>query len=224
MANRAYVSAWARDYSADTQLEKLERLLELAPLSAASPGFTGLVVRALNPSEPLVQEWHFGRRPLRAAELIAFLRETAASDLAYEVRGQWDLWAFDAATARWQSAPQDLQIDSYGPEYDAGLDGSQEHFLIDLGFEHLFTGHAGLLSRAKTTREAPAEPEEARFLSIIQAPERLREYREKTRDNIQKLLGWMQQASAAVPLERYKMWSEGEADLEATVDEILSVR
>jgi hypothetical protein len=224
VANRAYVSAWAKDYSEATQLENLARLLETAPFSASVPGFTGLVVRALNPSEPLVQEFDFRGRPLSVQEIISLMREATASDLAYEIRGQWDLWTFDAESIRWQNKPQTFQIDSYGPEYGEGANSGQEHFLIDLGFEHLFTGHGGLLSRNHASHDGGDAPEERRFLSIMAAPERLREYRERTRDNIQKLLSWMQLATVAVPLERYKMWSEGEGDLEATVDEILSVR
>ena len=52
---------------------------------------------------------------------------------------------------------------------------------------------------------APAHPEEERFLASMASPERLREYHERTRENIQILLRWMQEAEAAVPLERYRI-------------------
>lgn len=228
MANRAYVSAWAQDYSEATQLEKLERLLETAPLSASWPGFNGLVVRALNSAESPAREWDLRSQPIGAAEIVNLMREPQGPDLAYEISGQWDLWVFDDESGRWQNKPQPLQIECYGPEYDAGMAGEQSDFLIDAGFEHLFTGHARLLGSRTGQPEAAAlesqHPEEARFLAAMAAPERLREYHERTRANIQVLFRWMREAEAAVPLERYRMWSEGEENFEARMDEILAVR
>jgi hypothetical protein len=224
MANRAYVSAWAQEYTEATHLEKLERLLETVPLSASWPGFTGLVTRALASTETPVREWDLRSQPVGAVELVSLMRELQGPDLAYEIRAQWDLWVYGGEPAGWKNKPQDLQIDYYGPEYDAGPASAQEHFLIDLGLEHLFTGHAGLLAGNRGPREGPAHPEEERFLAAMADPERLREYHEKTRENIQTLVRWMQEAEAAVPLEKYRMWSEGEENFEATVDEILAVR
>jgi hypothetical protein len=224
MANRAYVSAWAQDYSEATQLEKLERLLETAPLSASWPGFSGLVVRALDSTQSPVREWDLRSRPVGAVEIVNLMRDPPGSDLAYEIRGQWDLWVYGGESGGWKNKPQDLQIDCYGPEYDAGPASEQGHFLMDIGLEHLFTGHAGLLAGNRGPREAPAHPEEERFLAAMAAPERLREYHERTRENIQILFRWMQEAEAAVPLERYRTWSEGEENFEATVDHILAVR
>jgi hypothetical protein len=224
MANRAYVSAWAQEYSEATQLEKLERLLETAPLSASWPGFTGVVTRALDPTETPVREWDLRSQPVGAAELVSLLRELPGADLAYEIRALWDLWVYEAETGGWKNKPQDLQIDCYGLQYDTGQSGEQEHFLIDLGLEHLFTGHAGLLAGNRGSRIAPAHPEEERFLAAMADPDRLREYHQRTRENIEVLFRWMQEAEAAVPLEKYRMWSEGEENFEATVDQILAVR
>jgi hypothetical protein len=56
------------------------------------------------------------------------------------------------------------------------------------------------------------------------SPERLREYHQRTRENIQILLHWLREAETAVPLVRYKLWSEGEENFESRVDEILAVR
>jgi hypothetical protein len=52
----------------------------------------------------------------------------------------------------------------------------------------------------------------------------LREYQEKTRENIQKLMGWMRAVEEALPVERFRLWSEGEENFEARLDEILAVR
>jgi hypothetical protein len=55
-------------------------------------------------------------------------------------------------------------------------------------------------------------------------PQNLREYQEKTRENIQKLMGWMRAVEEALPVDRVRLWSEGEENFEARLDEILAVR
>ena len=77
MANRAYVSAWAKDYSEATQLEKLERLLETAPFSASWPGFSGLVVRALEPTAIADARMGLAQPADRRREIIEFNARTA---------------------------------------------------------------------------------------------------------------------------------------------------
>jgi hypothetical protein len=52
----------------------------------------------------------------------------------------------------------------------------------------------------------------------------LREYQEKTRENIQQLMGWMRTVEETLPVERVRLWSEGEENFEARLDEILAVR
>jgi hypothetical protein len=64
---------------------------------------------------------------------------------------------------------------------------------------------------------------EAEFLAWMTHEERLHEYYEKTRANIQLLLNWAASVEKALPLERYFLWSEGEENLEARLDEILAV-
>jgi hypothetical protein len=55
-------------------------------------------------------------------------------------------------------------------------------------------------------------------------PQNLREYQEKTRENIQKLVTWMRLAEESLHVERMRLWSEGEENFEARLDEILAVR
>jgi hypothetical protein len=55
-------------------------------------------------------------------------------------------------------------------------------------------------------------------------PENAREYHDKTRENIRKLMDWMREAEQALPIERTRLWSEGEENFEARLDEILAVR
>jgi hypothetical protein len=52
----------------------------------------------------------------------------------------------------------------------------------------------------------------------------LHEYHQKTRENIQRLMDWVEAIEQALPLERYRLWSEGEENFEARLDEILAVR
>jgi hypothetical protein len=52
----------------------------------------------------------------------------------------------------------------------------------------------------------------------------LREYQEKTLENIQMLMAWMRSAEEALSVDRIRLWSEGEENFEARLDEILAVR
>jgi hypothetical protein len=224
MPDRAYVSAWAQDYSEETQLAKFKALLETVPLPEAWPGFSTLIVRAVDAAESPIREWDLRSLPVNAAEIMELLREHSGGDMAYEVHAPWELWVFDVETNRWNHKPQVLEITCHGPDYDGGIAAEQGHFLIGIGFEHLFTGYSGLLAKDTVKNAQPALPEEERFLAAMSSPERLHEYHQRTLENIQILFRWLQEAEAAVPLERYRLWSEGEENFEARLDEILAVR
>ena len=225
MANRAYASAWAKNFSEETKLEEFQRLLESAPVAVSRPGFTEALVRAIDVSETPMREWDLRARPFSPAEIIEILREHEGADVSYEVGALWDLWTYDGGEHRWHQTHERLLITSYGEEFDGGVAEEEGHFLIDAGFEHLFTGHAGMLGvRASPGNVRPIHPDEAAFVEEMRDPARLQEYQQKTRDNIQKLFRWLRVAENAVPLDRYRLWSEGEEDLEARLDEILAVR
>ncbi len=55
-------------------------------------------------------------------------------------------------------------------------------------------------------------------------PENLIIYREKTQENIRKLMDWVRRIEKALPVERVRLWSEGDENFEAGIDEILAVR
>jgi hypothetical protein len=241
MANRAYVSAWAKDFSETAKLERFGRLLETAPLSeTAGAPFNSLIVRALDVSETPLREWDLRGQKLSPHAVMQLAGEHQGTDVAYEVNANWDLWLYDLTENRWSRAPQNLEIISYGEEFDGGIAAEEGHFVINAGFEHLFTGHSGILGtnapRATgatggssgamlAAGSAPArerDPQEAAFLEAMRDPQRLREYHEKTRENIRALLHWLREAETRVPLERIRLWSEGEEDLEARLDEILA--
>ena len=58
----------------------------------------------------------------------------------------------------------------------------------------------------------------------MRRPGSLVDYRQKTQDNIRKLMGWVEQIDRALPLDRWSLWSEGEANFEARMESILAGR
>jgi hypothetical protein len=222
VSNHAYVGIWVRDPSEELLLDRFERLLECVPLSSARPGFTSLVARAVSPSEAPLAEYAFPIEASGPPDVIAAAREHFSDDVEYEVSGYWDLWQYRMEPAGWVRGPEPLLIICRGGLYDDGVAGQSGQFAAHLGFEHLFTGHANLLG-AHEPRLTPAEPVEAEFLARMTQEKHLNEYYDKTRENIQQLFTWLRAVEQALPIERYQLWSEGEENLEARLDEILAV-
>jgi hypothetical protein len=222
VANRAYAGFWTRDYSEDVMLDRFERWLETVPHSDERRGFDRLVVRAVEPSEAPVLEHDFRDGEADAAAVVALAREHLHSDCSYEVEARWDLWQRDLEMAMWKRVPQSLLLICHGLDYDNGVAADSGHLHADLGLEHLYTGHADLLG-ARPARLAPADPLEAEFLAQMAREDELREYYLKTRLNIEQLLNWTRAVENALPVERMSLWSEGEENLEARLDEILAV-
>jgi len=224
MPNRAYASVWVRDFNETNMLSHFEHFLATVPLAAGPVGFTELVVRAVDSTESPLEEFDLRGQVMTPADIVELAREHVASDVCFEVGALWDLWIRDMESASWKKNAERLRISCFGPEYDQGIFRESGHFMADLGFEHLFTGHAGLLSTETSHVARPEHPDEARFLMWMSQPQNLREYQEKTRENIQKLMGWMRSAEEALPVEKIRLWSEGEENFEARLDEILAVR
>jgi hypothetical protein len=222
MANHAYASFWVRERAAETMLNRFERLLETFPLSSTWHEFTGLVVRAVSPSEAPLVEHDLHRSMAAASDVIALAREHDSADCSYEVEARWDAWQRNLETGVWEKRPERVLLICNGADYDDGASKESGDFLADVGFEHLFTGHAGLLG-GYGARSAPSDPIEAEFLAWMTHEEHLHEYYEKTRANIQLFLNWVDSVEKALPLERHLLWSEGEENLEARLDEILAV-
>jgi hypothetical protein len=223
MPNRAYASVWVRDLSEENMPAHFEHFLATVPVASSPPGFTGLTIRAVDFAETPLEEYDVRGALASPTEIVNLVREHHSSDISYEVAARWDLWIRDKETASWKKSPEQLDIFCYGPDFDQGVFAESGHFLADLGFEHLFTGHAGLLTRENGHVAQPQHPEEARFLMWMSQPQNLREYQEKTRENIQKLMAWMRAVEEALPVERFRLWSEGEENFEARLDEILAV-
>lgn len=224
MSNQAYLSIWGKEFSEERMLEVLGNFLATVPFSTSRPGFTHLVIRAVDFAETPILEQDMRAVPLDPAGIIEMAKDHLQSDCSLEVRADWDLWVFGGEPGRWQNLPQPLEISCYGEDFADSFWRENGHLEANLGFEHLFTGHAGLLGFRQTSPAAPASPEEARFLASMEQPANLQMYRDKTRENIRKVFEWVRRIEKAVPMERLRPWSEGEENFEARLEEILAAR
>jgi hypothetical protein len=224
VANRSYLSVWCPDFPEESMLERLGAFLGTVPFSATRPGFMSLSVRAIDGSETPLVEQDLRPMPLDAAGIVDLARDHLHADCACESSAYWDLSLFDDATAKWKKDPKPLDISCFGEEYDGGRWRESGHFLTDLGFEHYFTGHAGLLGIRQLRRPTAESPEEARFMEVMAWPENLEKYQKETRENIKALMAWVSRIEKAIPVERVQLWSEGEENFEARLEEILAAR
>lgn len=224
MANQAYLSVWLKDFPEESMLQRFEQFLSTIPFSEKRQGFTYLEIRAVDLSESPVFEQDLRSMPLDAPSIALLAKDYLHSDSSYVVRANWDLWAFEGEPAGWQKSPQPIEVMCLGEDFEHGFWKEHGHFEANLGFEHLFTGHGGLLGIRQIARPAPQSSEETSFLELMSKPSSLRTYQEKTRENIQSLFEWIRRIEEALPLARLRLWSEGEENFEARLDEILAVR
>ena len=226
MANRAYLRVWTRDFSESTMIAEFARFLATAPLSDSRQSFESLTVQPIDASETPVAMWDLRPMQYGAAEVAALAVQYLHADSAYVAEAKWDLWELDMDSLKWKKQPQQLRLISHGPEYDNGIASSEGHFCADLGFEHFFTGHAGLLApgAASNPFNSSDHPMEHTFLQWMKTGENLREYHTKTRENIQQLFNWVEAIERALPVERSELWSEGEENFEARLDAIVARR
>ena len=226
MANRAYLRVWTRDFSDTTMIPEFARFLTTAPLTEGEGKFQLLTVQAVDAAETPVAEWDLKEGTFGPAEVAALAAPHVNPDTAFIVEAQWDLWTFNVDTLKWTQTPQPLEFICQGPDYDDHAAKTAGHFIADLGFEHLFTGHAGLLApgAAKNPFDSSDHPIEKTFRNWMASSENLKLYHQKTRENIQKLFGWVEAVEAALPVERSELFSQGEDNFEARLDAILAQR
>ena len=207
-------------------IPEFARFLTVAPISEGEGAFQQLTVQAVDATEAPVSEWDLKEGTFKAAEVAALAAQHINEDTAFIVEAQWDLWTFDMNTLKWTQERQPLVLICNGKAFDEGVAATAGHFNADLGFEHFFTGHAGLLApgAAKNPFDNSDHPVEKTFRNWMANPENLKQYHQKTRENIQKLFGWVEAVEAALPVERSELWSEGEDNFEARLDAILAQR
>ncbi|HXE33252.1 MAG TPA: hypothetical protein VN087_05010 [Verrucomicrobiae bacterium] len=226
MANRAYLRVWTREFSETTLIAQFARFLATAPLSSSEPAFKELVVQPIDATELSLAEWDLKDLGYGAAEVAALAIQHLHPDSAYIAAAKWDLWSFDAEILKWTNKPEPLVLTCHGPEYDGAIAASEGHFAADLGFEHFFTGHGGLLApgAASNPFASSDHPLEHSFRQWMSAAGNLKEYHAKTRENIQQLFRWVESIEQALPVERSQLSSEGEENFEARLDAILAQR
>jgi hypothetical protein len=224
MSNQAYLSIWCKDFPEERMLERFGDFLATVPFSASKPGFTYLVIRAVDATESPVFEQDLRAIPLDAASIVELAKDYLHGDSSYEVQSHWDLWIFDLQMEKWQLQPHALELLCHGEEYDDGFWRANGHLEVNFGFEHLFTGHAGMLGIHPGAKTPAQSPEEARFLEAMAWPENLQTYQEKTQDNIRRVFDWVRKIEKALPVDRVRLWSEGEENFEARMEEILAAR
>lgn len=223
MSNLAYLGVWCRDFPEDKMAERLAAFLATVPFSASKPGFGALTIRAVDPGEPPIFEEDLRSLTIDAEKVIELTQGYLQADCSCEVTSQWDLWSFDVAEGKALQSPQPIIMLCNGEGYADEVWRERGHFEVELGFEHFFTGHAGVLARAGGNA-APQSREEAKFIEAMAWPDVLSNYREKTRENIRKLLDWTRQVERTLPVDRIKFSSEGEENFEARIEEILAAR
>lgn len=222
MSNQSCLSVWCPEFPEEKILERFGSLLSTVPFAASRPGFTSLTIRAVDATESPILEQDLRTLPLDADGIIELARDHVHSDCSYEVGCYWDLAVFDGSTGKSKVEPQALEIFCHGEDYDNGFWRDNGHLEINLGFEHLFTGHAGLLGLHSRPKTPPQSIEEARFLEAMAWPENLEKYQQQTRENIRKLLDWVRRIEQTVPVEKLRLWSEGEENFEARIEDILA--
>ncbi len=205
-------------------IAQFARFLATVPATESRPPFNELTVQAVDSTETPVAQWDLRESGYGAAETAALAAQHLNADTAYFVRASWELWTFNAETLGWKLEAQPLELACYGMAFDDGIAASAGQFSAVLGFEHFFTGHAGLLasSAAANALGRPAEhPLEHTFRQWMAAPENRKEYHVKTRSNIQQVFRWVEAIEQALPVERSELSSEGEENFEARLDGIL---
>src|SRR5262249_50070314 len=226
MANHAYLRVWTRDFSDATMIAEFARFLTSAPLSESHPTFDELFVQAVDPTEPPAAEWDLHGAGYGPAEVAALAAQHLNADSAYIAEAKWDLWSFDIEALKWQRRQEPLVLTCHGLKYDDGIAATAGHFNADLGFEHFFTGHGGILAPGVASNPfgGSDNPAEDTFRQWMSASGNAKEYHAKTRENIQQLMNWLDAVERALPVERSELWSEGEENFEARLDAILAQR
>ncbi len=226
MANRAYLRVWTRDFSESMMIAEFARFLTTAPLSASQNFFTEFTVQPIDATESPLAEWDLRPLGYGAAKVAALAAQHLHPDSAFIAAATWDLWGLETESLKWKLQPEPLLLTCHGLEYDQGIAKTAGHFVADLGFEHFFTGHGGLLApgAAANPFNSSDHPVEHTFRRWMTACGNLKEYHAKTRENIQQLFNWVEAIERALPVERSELWSEGEENFEARLDAILAQR
>lgn len=222
MANYAFLSLWFRDFTIQRGTHHLEALLTLFPVSTSRHDFR-MLIRSLDTAQNPTLERDLLTAPSAVRELAdQFLHE----DTSYEVTVHWDLWQARTAAGpslEWEQSPARVELLLQGEQFDEARYRETGHVLLNLGFEHLYTGHADVLSGAEIRPEDFTNRAEYEFIFALQDPQVLETYRRRTRENIRRLYSYVRQVEKGLPVKKRRLWSEGEADFARRTEKILAV-
>lgn len=221
MANFAFLSLWFHDFTIQKGTHHLEALLTLFPLSTARRDFR-LLIRSLDTTQQPTLERDLLATPSAVRELAEqFLHQ----DTSYEVTAHWDLWHAHTTAGpslEWNQTPSRVELLLQGEQFDQGRYRETGHVLLSLGFEHLYTGHADILSGAEVRPEDFTNRAEHEFIFALQEPQALEAYRRHTCENIRRLYSYLRQMEESLPTKERRLWSEGETDFARRTEQILA--
>ncbi len=225
MLNYAYAGFWLRGYGEANMLEDFGKFLELFPYSTRRPGLHSLTIWAVDAAQAALMQRDYRREPLHPDEWLEVAQEFLHEDSAYGAIAYWDLWALStpAGVWQWRLEPQPIEIICHGTMFDSEICQELGHFHVVAGPEHLFLGWAEqpLLEAALSSPQPVGE--EAQFVNYMSDAAHHREYLVKTQDNIRRLLAWARKVERSLPVERMRLWSEGEQDFRERMEAILAV-
>lgn len=131
MADRIYLSVWARGFTGPNMLRHFEKMLSVFPFSKLAARGPVLRIYAIEHMEPpqLEREFIPGVEP---REIIEAAGEFAHDDCAFEIDAAWDLWQFDGD---WKLAPAAVTLICFGPEFE---NETGDNLRIDFGNDARF--------------------------------------------------------------------------------------
>ena len=225
MANQAYLSIWLKEFSEESMLERFGDFLGTVPFSAKQPGFTHLEIRAVDSTETPVYEQDLRSFPLDAAGIIELAKDYVHDDCSCDVRSHWDLWVFEGEPLHGAAtAAVAFELLCNGEDFDDGFWKDNGHLEVSFGFEHLFTGH-GAAGHPPDRAARAAESGRARFSGIHG------EAGESTAISGKNAGKHQERCSIGCGGSRRRcrwsdceLWSEGEENFEARLEEILAAR
>ena len=198
MANHAYLSLWFRDFTIETGLAHLEKVLSHFPVSAQQPGLR-LVVRSLDPGQSPSLEADLLTAP---ADVRAAAAEFLHDDTAYEVTAYWDLW--QPREEEWEQAPSPVEFLLAGEEFDAARYREAGHLQVNLGPEHLYLG---LPDRGPDTWLRPVRENVRRLFAFLRS--------------LEKELPLADLPAGELGQAGWRLWSEGDPDFSVRSEQLL---
>lgn len=131
MADRLYLSLWARGYSAMKMLRHFSTLLRHFPVSRLMPEMALRIYDTERVEPPSYERYYPDHNALDS--LLDDCRERANISSGYEVELCWDLWQW--SDGEWALRPVKALLNCHGPEFQSE---QGESFLIEFGPEDHF--------------------------------------------------------------------------------------